>query len=131
MKMKVQNIYELAESLADHWSPQVIASVNDQYIKLAKIENQLAWHTHQDEDEAFFIIKGEMKIEYKDCTAHLKKGDFHVVPKGTPHNPVAITESCWIMLIESKSTLHTGEVQTEKTKSLQQQLTSGEVKNDH
>lgn len=129
--MKIQNIYELAESLADYWSPQVIASVNDQYIKLAKIEKQLAWHTHQDEDEAFFIIKGEMKIEYKDRTAYLKEGDFHVVPKGTPHNPVAITESCFIMLIESKSTLHTGEVQTEKTKSLQEQLSSSEVKNDH
>ncbi|WP_462153877.1 cupin domain-containing protein [Pseudoalteromonas piscicida] len=129
--MSVKNIYELAESLTEHWSPQVIASVNDQYIKLAKIESQLVWHMHQDEDEAFFVIKGEMKIEYKDSIVNLKEGDFHVVVKGTPHNPVAISDSCWIMLIESKSTLHTGEVQTEKTKSLQEQLSSSEIKNDY
>ncbi|MFM2596586.1 cupin domain-containing protein [Vibrio harveyi] len=129
--MSVKNIYELAEALTEHWSPQVIASVNDQYIKLAKIENQLVWHTHQEEDEAFFIIKGQMKIEYKDRTVNLKEGDFHVVPKGTPHNPIAVTNSCWLMLIESKSTLHTGEVQMEKTKSLQAQLLSDKVKNDY
>ncbi len=129
--MSVKNIYELAESLTEHWSPQVIASVNDQYIKLAKIESQLVWHMHQDEDEAFFVIKGEMKIEYKDSIVNLKEGDFHVVAKGTPHNPVAISDSCWIMLIESKSTLHTGEVQTEKTKSLQEQLSPSEIKNNY
>lgn len=126
--MNVNNIYELAESLTEHWSPQVIASVNDQYVKIAKIEGQLVWHTHEEEDEAFFIIKGEMNIEYENHIVNLKEGDFHVVPKGTPHNPVAVTSSCWILLIESKSTLHTGEVQTKKTKSLQEQLSPSEVK---
>jgi len=126
--MNVNNIYELAESLTEHWSPQVIDSVNDQYVKIAKIEGQLVWHTHQEEDEAFFIIKGEMNIEYENHIVNLREGDIHVVPKGTPHNPVAVTNSCWIMLIESKSTSHTGEVQTKKTKSLQEQLSPREVK---
>jgi len=111
---------EYAE-ISDHWSPRVIADLNGQSVKLAKVKDQLTWHAHQDEDELFVIWKGALTIEYRDRPAvHLQAGDFHVVPKGVEHNPVAAQE-CWIMLFEPSQTKHTGDVVVEKTKTLDAQ----------
>ncbi|MGF0537476.1 cupin domain-containing protein [Agrobacterium sp. ES01] len=107
--------------ITEHWSPRVIADVNGQSLKLAKVKDQLIWHSHSEEDELFLIWKGELTIEYRDRpSVHLKSGDFHVVPKGVEHNPVAL-EECWIMLFEPSETKHTGDVVVEKTKSLDAQ----------
>ncbi|MGO6842084.1 cupin domain-containing protein [Rhizobium ruizarguesonis] len=111
---------EYAE-VTEHWSPRVIADLNGQSVKLAKVKGQLAWHSHRDEDELFLIWKGSLTIEYRDRPhVHLKAGDFHVVPRGVEHNPVA-EEECWIMLFEPSLTKHTGDVVTEKTKTLDAQ----------
>ncbi|MFC4764657.1 cupin domain-containing protein [Dyella koreensis] len=112
---------QIAESLTELWSPRVVAEVDDAYIKVAKVQGSLAWHSHEGEDELFFILKGRLRIEMDDGAVELGEGEMFVVPKGVRHNPVAESE-CQLMLIERKTTQHTGNVVTEKTRSLSDQL---------
>jgi mannose-6-phosphate isomerase-like protein (cupin superfamily) len=112
---------EIAASLTEHWSPRVIAELDDSYIKVAKVQGSLAWHSHDHEDELFMVLKGHLRIEMETGVVDLVQGEMFVVPKGVRHNPVA-EEECHILLIERKSTLHTGDVATEKTRSLADQL---------
>jgi len=111
----------IAATLVEFWSPRVIGEVNDAYVKVAKLMGSLAWHSHEDEDELFLVLKGRLRIELEGGNVELGEGDMYVVPKGVRHNPVA-EEECHIMLIERKSTRHTGDVITEKTRSLADQL---------
>jgi mannose-6-phosphate isomerase-like protein (cupin superfamily) len=111
----------VAAALQEHWSPRVVAEVDDAYVKVAKIQGSLAWHSHDNEDELFYVLKGELRIEMEQGTVELSEGEMCVVPKGVRHNPVAEQE-CHILLIERKSTLHTGDVATEKTRSIDEQL---------
>jgi len=116
-----KNIKSEFEKITEMWSPRIIAGVNDSYVKLAKIDGDLVWHTHEKEDELFLVIKGSMIIKYKDHEVVLNEGDFHVVKKGLPHFPET-NEECWVLLVESKSTLHTGEIKSDYTKSIEDQL---------
>ncbi len=118
---KVHTPRKIAATLTDLWSPQILAEVDDAYIKVAKVEGTLAWHSHDDEDELFYVLKGCLRIELEHETVELDEGDLFVVPKGTPHNPIAESE-CHILLIERKTTLHTGGVVTDKTRSIEEQL---------
>ncbi len=111
----------IAESLDEFWSPRVVAELDDSFVKVAKVKGVLAWHSHDTEDELFFVLKGSLRIEMEAGTVELGEGDTFVVPKGVLHNPVA-DEECLIMLIERKTTLHTGKVETDKTRSLEDQL---------
>jgi mannose-6-phosphate isomerase-like protein (cupin superfamily) len=112
---------QVAAALKELWSPRVVGEVDDAYIKVAKVQGSLAWHSHDAEDELFFILKGRLRIEMEQGTVELGEGEMFVVPKGVRHNPVA-EEECHLMLIERKSTLHTGDVVTDKTRSLSDQL---------
>lgn len=112
---------KIAASLAEYWSPRVIAELDDSYVKVAKVHGTLTWHAHDDEDELFYILKGSLRVEMEERTVELHEGDVFVVPKGVRHNPIA-DEECLVMLIERKSTLHTGSEVTEKTRSLSEQL---------
>ncbi|MBT2303686.1 cupin domain-containing protein [Variovorax paradoxus] len=112
---------QVAASLTEFWSPRVVAEVDDAYIKVAKVQGSLAWHSHEHEDELFLVLKGRLRIEMESGPVELGEGEMFVVPKGVRHNPVA-EEECHLMLIERKSTLHTGDVVTEKTRSLDEQL---------
>ena len=112
---------QIAASLTEHWSPRVVAEVDDSYVKVAKVKGSLAWHSHEHEDELFLILKGHLRIEMEQGNVELGEGEMYVVPKGVRHNPVA-EEECHIMLIERKTTLHTGDVVSEKTRSLDEQL---------
>ena len=112
---------QVAASLTELWSPRVIAEVDDAYIKVAKVQGSLAWHSHENEDELFLVLKGHLRIEMESGSVELSEGEMYVVPKGVRHNPVAEQE-CHVMLIERKTTLHTGDVVTEKTRSLAEQL---------
>ncbi len=111
---------EIARSLNEYWSPKVISEVNDSYVKVAKLLGHFVWHDHQDEDEMFLILQGTLIIELRDKQVTLNTGDIYVIPKGIEHNPIA-EEECLIMLFEKKSTLHTGNIQHKKTKSIEQQ----------
>ncbi len=109
------------ETVTAPWSPRVVARVNDQYVKVAKLKGQLAWHAHDDEDELFWVLKGRLRLEFEDGHVDLEPGMLHVVPRGKRHNPVA-EEECWIVLIETITTRHTGDVDTPQSKSIEQQL---------
>jgi mannose-6-phosphate isomerase-like protein (cupin superfamily) len=118
--LNTSNLLEELEHVTDYWSPRIIARVNDQYVKVAKLKGELTWHKHDDEDELFQIIKGELTIEYEGDEVRLNEGDIHIVPAGVMHNPVA-EEECWIALIETVTTKHTGDVVIEGTKSIEEQ----------
>ena len=104
----VQSPAEVAASLTELWSPRVIGELDDNFIKVAKVQGTLGWHAHAHEDELFFILKGRLRIEMEDGTVEIGEGQSFVVPKGVRHNPSA-DEECHLMLIEKKSTLHTGD----------------------
>jgi mannose-6-phosphate isomerase-like protein (cupin superfamily) len=111
----------VANSLTELWSPRVVAELDDSFVKVAKVKGVLAWHSHDNEDELFYVLKGTLKIEMETKTVVINAGQAYVVPKGVRHNPVADQE-CHIMLIEKKSTLHTGSEVIGATRSLQEQL---------
>jgi mannose-6-phosphate isomerase-like protein (cupin superfamily) len=111
----------VADSLTELWSPRVVAELDDSYVKVAKVQGTLAWHSHEGEDELFYVLKGTLKIEMEDRTVVLGEGETFVVPKGVRHNPVAENE-CHVMLIERKSTQHTGTEVTARTRSIAEQL---------
>ena len=117
-KISPQNV---AAALTELWSPRVVAEVDDSFIKVAKVRGTFTWHRHADEDELFYILKGRLRIEMRDRTIELNEGELFVVPKGVEHNPIA-DEECHLMLIERKSTQHTGDVTTSQTRSLEDQL---------
>ena len=111
----------IAAALPEYWSPRVVGEVDGAYIKVAKVQGTLAWHSHENEDELFLILKGRLRIEMEQGSVELLEGEMFVVPKGVRHNPVAEQE-CHVLLIERKSTLHTGDVVTDKTRSIAEQL---------
>jgi len=111
-----------ASQLEELWSPRVLARVNDQYVKVAKVKGTLAWHAHADEDELFYVLRGKLRLEIEGAaTVELGPGEMHVVPRGVRHNPIA-DEECLVLLVETVTTLHTGDVVTEKTRSVAEQL---------
>ena len=118
---KVASPRQVAESLTELWSPRVVGELDDSYVKVAKVHGTIAWHDHEHEDELFFILKGHLRIQTKAGDVELNEGEMFVVPKGVQHSPLAEQE-CLVMLIERKSTLHTGNVVTERTRSLAEQL---------
>lgn len=118
---KVVSPLDVASRLDELWSPRVVAEVDDSFVKVAKVHGTLTWHSHDDEDELFYILKGVLRIEMEDRTVELRAGEAFVVPKGVRHNPVA-EEECLLMLIERKSTLHTGSEVTDRTRSVEEQL---------
>ena len=115
------NLAEKSALLTEHWQPRVIAELNDYQFKIAKIEGDFIWHDHPQTDEAFIVIEGELRIDFRDGSVLIKPGEMYVVPKGVRHNPVA-EEECQVLLVERKSTLHMGTTETEKTRSLTEQL---------
>ena len=116
---------ELAcSALTEHWSPRVVGQVNNQYIKVAKIQGEFPWHSHENEDEMFFVLRGLLCIgraEADGGPVSVRPGEFFVVPRGIRHNTSA-TEETWIALIETTTTLHTGSEQTAFTRSIADQL---------
>lgn len=115
---------EAARALTEYWSPKVIAELDEHYVKVAKLKGKLCWHAHEDEDELFYVLSGRLHIELRDRTVELAPGELFAVPKGVEHNPIA-DEECLVMLVERKSTRHTGEQVIEATRSIEAQLKQG------
>ncbi|VBB07207.1 Hypothetical protein LUCI_2451 [Lucifera butyrica] len=99
----------------DFWSPKIVGELNDSYIKLAKLKGEFDWHHHENEDELFLVVKGQLLIKFRDTEISLEEGELIVIPKGVDHLPIA-TDEVHVILIEPKGTLNTGNVITEKTK---------------
>lgn len=111
------DIINLAEKFAlfnDHWRPRIVAELNGQYVKLAKLKGEFVWHHHENEDELFLVVKGELALQFRDREITLRSGEFVVVPAGVEHRPVA-AEEVEVLLLEPKSTLNTGNVRDERT----------------
>ena len=108
--MTVVNFAEKFKLFSDHWSPKVIAEMNDYQFKLVKIEGEFVWHDHSHTDEVFIVLEGSMNIEFEDRTITLNAGEMHGVPKGTRHKPFAKTE-CKVMLVEPRGVINTGEAE--------------------
>lgn len=102
------NLKEKLAKFSDHWSPKIIAKMNDYHFKLVKFQGDFIWHIHDDTDEVFITIDGEMSIEFRDGRVDLKTGEMFVVPKGVKHKPFADKE-CKIMLVETAGTINTGD----------------------
>ena len=110
------NLRKKLDKFSEHWSPKVIAEMNDYQFKLVKIKGDFVWHNHADTDETFIVIEGEMKIEFKDKTVELTEGEMYVVPKGVEHKPYAEKE-CKIMIIEPRGVVNTGNTEGDLTAS--------------
>ncbi|WP_440119893.1 cupin domain-containing protein [Paenibacillus sp. QZ-Y1] len=108
------NFNEKLSKFNEHWSPKVIGEMNDYQFKLVKIEGDFVWHDHQDTDEVFIVIKGEMFIDFRDGQVKISQGEMFIVPRGVEHKTFAHQE-CHIMMVEPKGVVNTGETESELT----------------
>ena len=102
------NLQKKFELFSDHWSPKVIAEMNDYQFKLVKLKGEFTWHRHEDTDEVFIVLDGSMGIEFKDRTAELNDGEMIVVEKGEQHKPFA-SEECKVLIVEPRGVVNTGD----------------------
>lgn len=107
------NIKEKFEKFDEFWSPKILGQVNDNYVKIFKAKGEFIWHKHENEDELFLVILGELTIKLRDKDIALHTGEFCIIPKGIEHMPVA-KEECHVLLFEPKQVINTGDVISEK-----------------
>lgn len=107
--------------LTDQWSPRVVAELNGQYVKVVRVQGEFIWHQHEREDELFLVLRGSLRIRFEEGDVVLHPGECVVVPRGVRHCPVA-EEECWLALFEPAATAHTGEVVTDRTRTIAEQL---------
>ena len=108
------NLTQKFDLFEEYWSPHIAGELNDSYVKLVKFKGEFVWHQHDQEDELFLIIKGHLTIKLRDQDVELDPGEFVIVPRGVEHLPIA-AEEVHVVLLELKSTLNTGNVQSERT----------------
>jgi mannose-6-phosphate isomerase-like protein (cupin superfamily) len=108
------NLDQKFSSFSEHWSPRIIAQMNDYHFKLVKFQGEFVWHDHKDTDEVFIVLNGEMVIHFRSQDVSVKKGELFVIPKGVEHKTSARAE-CQAMLVESAGTVNTGDAGGEKT----------------
>ncbi len=108
------NLKNKLAKFSEHWSPKIIARMNDYHFKLVKIQGDFVWHSHAETDEVFIVLEGEMMIEFRDGRVDLRANEMFVVPKGVEHNPHAERE-CKLLLIEPVGTINTGDAGGELT----------------
>ncbi len=113
--MEKINIQEKLSQFQDHWNPRIIGELNGQHVKLAKLKGEFVWHHHENEDELFFVLKGTLRMEFRDRTEFIGAGEMIIVPQGVEHRPWAKDE-VEVMLFEPVSTLNTGNLQNERTR---------------
>ena len=113
--IKKINISQKLAQFNDHWNPRIIGELNKQHVKLAKIKGEFIWHKHDDEDEMFLVLKGTLKIEFRDRTETIQENEIIIVPKGVEHKPIA-EEEVSIMLFEPATTINTGALENERTR---------------
>ena len=114
--MNKVNINEKLSLFTDYWNPRIIGELNGQHVKIVKLFGEFVWHKHDEEDELFYVIKGQLKIEFRDQTVVLNENEFIIVPKGVEHKPIAEQEVS-VMLIEPCTTLNTGNLNNDFTRN--------------
>ncbi len=108
------NISEKLALFSDYWNPRIVADLNGQQVKVVKLKGPFVWHQHAGEDELFLVVKGRLRMEFRDRAVELGEGELIVVPRGVEHRPVAEAEVA-VLLFEPASTLNTGDVRNERT----------------
>ena len=125
VKLNSIKLNEKFSLIKDFWTSYVIGELNGQYIKISKVKGEFVWHNHENEDEMFMVVKGELSIlikkDKKIEIIVIKENEIFIVEKGTEHKPIA-NDECWIMLFEPIETKHTGEVDSELTNNELQRL---------
>lgn len=112
--MEKVSINEKLALFDDHWNPRIVGELNGQYVKLTKLQGEFVWHSHDDEDELFLVVKGRLLIKFRDKDVTLDEGDFLIVPRCVEHKPVA-AEEVHVLLFEPKTTVNTGSVESDRT----------------
>ena len=102
------NLQDKLTKFSEHWSPKIVAQMNDYHFKIVKLQGEFVWHDHPETDEVFIVLKGQLEIQFRDGKVFLNEGEMLVVPKGLEHKPVAENE-CHILLVEPAGTLNTGD----------------------
>lgn len=105
--MNPVNLADKFAQIREHWSPRIVAELNGQHVKLAKLHGEFIWHSHAEEDELFLVIAGRLRIELRDGVIELGPGEMAVIPRGIEHKPVAAEET-HVLLFEPASTVNTG-----------------------
>ena len=113
MLQKVNLAAKLAE-IPEYWNPGIVGELNDQHVKLARLKGEFVWHSHAEEDEAFLVLKGRLRMELRDGVIDLETGDMLIVPRGVQHRPVAV-EEVHVLLFEPAGTVNTGDVEKDRT----------------
>ena len=114
MEFKSINFKEKLSKFSEHWTPKIIAQMNDYHFKVVKFQGEFVWHCHDNTDEVFIVLHGDMSIAFRDGSINLKAGEMFVVPKGVEHKPFAKKE-CKAMLVEPAGTINTGDTRSEMT----------------
>ena len=115
-KIEPINIMNKFSLFNEEWTPKIIGELNEQYVKICKLKDDFVWHSHENEDELFMVFKGTLLIDFRDGrTVEVKEGEILIVPKGVEHRPHTNGEVVFNLLFEPKTTLHTGDVETEMT----------------
>ena len=114
MNYQSVNFQDKLQKFSEHWSPKIIAQMNDYHFKIVKVQGEFLWHGHPETDEVFLVLKGQLEIQFRDGNVLLNEGEMFVVPKGMEHKPVA-EEECHILLVEPAGTINTGAVVSDKT----------------
>jgi len=115
--MQKVNIIEKMAQFKDHWNPRIIGELNGQQVKAVKLKGEFVWHHHDHEDELFLVIKGKLKMEFRNRVEVINEGEFIIVERGVEHKPVA-DEEVHVLLFEPASTLNTGNVESDLTKKI-------------
>jgi len=108
------NLAEKFSKFQDYWHPHIIGELNDCHVKAVKIKGEFVWHHHDNEDELFLVVKGTLRMRFRDRDVLVREGEFLIVPRGVEHLPMA-DEEVHIILLEPKTTLNTGNIENERT----------------
>ncbi len=108
------NLVEKLGLISEYWHPKIVGEINDSFVKLVKLKGEFIWHSHENEDEMFLVLRGKLRIKLRSGDILLTEGEFFIVPKGVEHMPVA-DEEVHALLLEPKTTLSTGNVVNENT----------------
>ncbi len=109
------NLGEKFGKFSEYWHPYIVGELNDNHVKIAKLKGELIWHKHDHEDELFIVLEGTLMMDFKDKTIATQPGEILIVPKGIEHRPWTRGEEVKIILVEPKSTKHTGDLVVEQT----------------
>ena len=115
-KIKSVNLVEKFSLFNETWTPKIIGELNNQYVKICKLKGDFVWHSHENEDELFLVIKGTLYIDFRnEKTVQVNEGEIIIIPKGLEHRPHTDGELVYNLLFEPKTTLHTGDLETKMT----------------